>query len=142
MEYQDRMNLINYRKTKKRKRNLEAKLKEVEAKMHLLKTELDNVPGLIVELDTYSLRRWFNVLEEMGFSKEELISEDRRHDLVDARRMMSVILYSKGFTYKSIGKIFNRDYSTVRTMIKGHDDLMKYNKGYKYKYEEFFKKIN
>lgn len=54
-----------------------------------------------------------DVLHRHGLTMEELISRSRKEHLVDARVEVASRLVDLGFSYNRIGKVLERDHSTV-----------------------------
>ena len=64
-----------------------------------------------------------------GCSLHELKSRKRSRVLVDTRMMLIKILKGKNnLTLISIGKILNRDHSTILYHLQSFDDKIKFNK--------------
>ena len=54
------------------------------------------------------------VCDASGILKAELIGHGRRREIVDLRHLMMTIAYHEfGLTVKTVGKMFNRDHSSV-----------------------------
>ena len=48
-----------------------------------------------------------------GLGVDDLTGKKRRSDIVDARSVLVYILRERAFTYAEIGRLLNRDYSTI-----------------------------
>jgi hypothetical protein len=57
-----------------------------------------------------------------GYSMDEILSKTRDKDIVNARRAMAYLLreYSK-YSYPKIGRVLERDHSSVMNLLKGYD---------------------
>lgn len=53
-----------------------------------------------------------------GYSANEILSRCRRSDLVAARRKIALALRENGFSYPQIGKVMNRDHSSIIHLCK------------------------
>lgn len=71
----------------------------------------------------------FEIVEkEFGITKEELLSSNRRRELVVCRRIISYYLYDNGFSFYQIADILKRDRTTMYFYIQTFDDELKFNK--------------
>lgn len=71
----------------------------------------------------------FEIVEkEFGITKEELLSSNRRRELVVCRRIISYYLYDNGFSFYQIADILKRDRTTMYFYIQNFDEELKYNK--------------
>ena len=71
----------------------------------------------------------FEIVEkEFGVTKEELLSSNRRRELVVCRRIMSYYLYDNGFSFYQIADILKRDRTIMYFYIQKFDDELKFNK--------------
>ena len=53
------------------------------------------------------------VLQETGISRREIVSEVREHAVIEARFAMYLALRKHGYSTPTIGKMLNRDHSTI-----------------------------
>lgn len=71
----------------------------------------------------------FEIVEkEFGITKEELLSSNRRRELVVCRRIISYYLYDNGFSFYQIEDILKRDRTMMYFYIQTFDDELKFNK--------------
>ena len=70
-----------------------------------------------------------------GLDFEQMISINRRRDLVDARKIMSVLLRNVyKLTFSKIGAILQRDHTTMLHYYRDHENLMETDRDYKHFY--------
>ena len=70
-----------------------------------------------------------------GLDFEQIISINRRRDLVDARKIMSVLLRNVyKLTFSKIGAILQRDHTTMLHYYRDHENLMETDRDYKHFY--------
>ena len=70
-----------------------------------------------------------------GLDFEQIISINRRRDLVDARKIMSVLLRNVyKLTFSKIGAILQRDHTTMLHYYRDHENLMETDQDYKHFY--------
>ena len=70
-----------------------------------------------------------------GLDFEQMISINRRRELVDARKIMSVLLRNVyKLTFSKIGAILQRDHTTMLHYYRDHDNLMETDRDYKHFY--------
>lgn len=82
--------------------------------------------------------------KKLNISKEEILSIKKTRTFADARRVIVKILKLK-FPYATVaalGKVVNKDHSSVSVQLKKHDDLIFSNNDYTFSYklisEEFY----
>ena len=74
---------------------------------------------------------YFNITEA------QLKEKNSTRFFVDARRIYSKLLRQKGYTYEKIGNFLNgRDHSTIIHYCKNFNNLIKYDKDLKRKYDD------
>ena len=70
-----------------------------------------------------------------GLDFEQMISINRRRELVDARKIMSVLLRNVyKLTFSKIGAILQRDHTTMLHYYRDHENLMETDQDYKHFY--------
>lgn len=67
------------------------------------------------------------IQKEFCVTKEELLGDNRRQNLVVCRRILSYYLRKHGFTYCKIAEILNKEHSTIMFNVSVFDDEIKYN---------------
>ncbi|HZK19718.1 MAG TPA: helix-turn-helix domain-containing protein [Treponemataceae bacterium] len=87
-------------------------------------TKLDNVFSKLIQ-------------SHYKISKEDLFSDCRKPQITEPRQLHWLILRRKGYTLKSIGDMYNRNYSTVYSGIKHIECLIDSDK----KVREFYQKV-
>jgi hypothetical protein len=73
------------------------------------------------------------VCDTLAVKRENVLSECRDRELVDARRLFVYIAFNNGdflFSSEELAKAINRSRSNVEVLIGGADDLAKHNKGF------------
>ena len=60
--------------------------------------------------------------------------ENRKRDVVDARKVYSKILRDSGYSYESIGKTINKNHATIMHYVKNIEHLMSYDQILRNKY--------
>ena len=74
---------------------------------------------------------YFNITEA------QLTERNSTRFFVDARRIYSKLLREKGYTYAKIGEFLNgRDHTTIINYCKNFNNLIKYDKELKRKYDD------
>jgi chromosomal replication initiation ATPase DnaA len=64
----------------------------------------------------------------------DLISTSRKRHLVDARKQIIGRVYQKGvISLTTLGRLFNRDHSTIYDSLQGHKALLQYDAEYQEK---------
>lgn len=61
------------------------------------------------------------ICKERGVLYHELLSKSRAWKLVAVRREISIVLLSKGFSLKRVGKYLKRDHTTIYHYIRGQE---------------------
>lgn len=76
------------------------------------------------------------VINETGISEDKMKGIDKHRMVVEARQMAMKLIryYEPKFTLKKIGEFFNRDHSTVIYAIDTANDLIKYDRTYRQKF--------
>ena len=70
-----------------------------------------------------------------GLDFEQIISINRRRELVDARKIMSVLLRNVyKLTFSKIGAILQRDHTTMLHYYRDHENLVETDPDYKHFY--------
>ena len=70
-----------------------------------------------------------------GLDFEQMISINRRRELVDARKIMSVLLRNVyKLTFSKIGAILQRDHTTMLHYYRDHENLVETDPDYKHFY--------
>ena len=70
-----------------------------------------------------------------GLDFEQMISINRRRELVDARKIMSVLLRNVyKLTFSKIGAILQRDHTTMLHYYRDHENLMETDRDYRHFY--------
>lgn len=84
--------------------------------------------------------------EIYGYTVEQFKSKNRTVDIISARRMVYAYLKERDgddMNNSAAGYLVaEQDHATVLHAIKKHNDLMFSCKNYRYKYEEFKRKLN
>jgi chromosomal replication initiation ATPase DnaA len=60
-------------------------------------------------------------LAELGIEpdkKMEILSRRRQRNIVDDRQRVAKFLYERGFSYPEIGKMMNRDHTSIMHLVK------------------------
>lgn len=78
----------------------------------------------IVDVLNYTLQKYFYS------TLEDYTTESRQMEIVVKRHCIINILREQGLTVEVIGKIVNRDHSTISYAIKNHESNLKYLIGY------------
>lgn len=66
-------------------------------------------------------------LDAFNISIEELIGNRRTHDLTDIRKIVGYELRKTGLSFPTIGRIMERDHSTVMYQCTAYEDLLKFS---------------
>ena len=80
----------------------------------------------MIDLQTYS--------ERIGIAQNEILTECRKSELVTARQVYFFYLKTIGYTLHEIGRIFDKDHSTVYYGIGKVKDWLSINDKYLEKY--------
>ena len=81
------------------------------------------------------------VCETMHISSDDLVSEKRQRDMVDARRMfINMLMEEEKFTLTQMSRLINRDHATAIHYRRSHKGLYSRNEDYRYKYDRCMKK--
>ena len=80
-----------------------------------------------------------NICAVFGVEKYDLWSSSRTADLTMYRQiaMFDIKANKPSITLKGLGRIFNRDHTTVIYSIKQYEDRIIYDKGFKHAVEEY-----
>ena len=91
--------------------------------------------GEIINVDSDAIKVITTVSNITGVSIRDIRGKDRRHDIVEARRICMVLLHDE-LLYKSarVGKIFNRNHATALHAYKVHKDIYEVDKNYRRRY--------
>lgn len=92
---------------------------------------------LIMNQDEINLL--FSIIEkELSIKKEDVVSKSRKGEIVDARRIFSVICKRNSkLSLKKIGDYLGgKDHATILSAIKKHDDFYENNKDYIYNFDK------
>lgn len=77
------------------------------------------------------------IAEEFGISRERITSDDRRTVCLFGRETIAAILRKEDcYKLKAIGRVLNRDYSTVINSLKKFEYDYKYNIHYRDKFDK------
>jgi chromosomal replication initiation ATPase DnaA len=72
------------------------------------------------------------IAENCGVKSHEIVSRIRKRTLIDARFIFCYMLKSEfNFTYESIGKILDRDHTTIIHSVKTHKERYQTYNDYK-----------
>lgn len=78
-----------------------------------------------------NLRRRFDVVErvcsEFGVTREELRGSGTKRELVTARWIAMTMLRERGLSYHSVGRLINRDHSSIMHGVNRLPDLLNRN---------------
>jgi hypothetical protein len=75
------------------------------------------------------------VSQTLAISIDKIESRKRTKELVDARRILCMLLKEKlALGLAEIGTFVNRDHSNIVHYIKGHDDMIRWEVDYRKKY--------
>ena len=66
-------------------------------------------------------------LDAFNVSVEDLIGNKRTHDLTDIRKVVSYELRKTGLSFTTIGKIMERNHSTIMYQCTAYQDLFKFS---------------
>jgi len=82
-----------------------------------------------------------SAVDLLGFTMDEIRSDDRRTNFVFARHFISKYLHLQGWTLTSIGYTLNRHHSTIINSIRAMDNLLSYDAEVKNDFGAFYKAI-
>lgn len=68
------------------------------------------------------------IQKEFCVTKEDLLSKNRRRELVVCRMIISYYLYDNGFSFYQIAEFLKRDRTSMYFYIQTFDNELKYNK--------------
>ena len=75
------------------------------------KPDVDWLPNLDQSQEAFEIAH--AVAEEYRLDVRVLYERSRMHPIPEARFMVWYILYSRGFTYSHLGRLFNRDHGSI-----------------------------
>ena len=82
------------------------------------------------------------VSDESGISSSKIASDIRDRHIVDARRVVSIILRNRyGTVYPKIGNLLGLTHASVIHYVRGHDHLYKYDVDYRLLYDNCLKRV-
>jgi len=81
------------------------------------------------------------ICEILGISVELVRSSSHKPAVVIPRRIISVYYKAHGFSYKEIGEMLNRHYSSIHELTRTHEGLMKSYPRYAHAYSQFIKDV-
>lgn len=81
------------------------------------------------------------ICEILDTSVELVRSSSHKPAAVIPRRIISVFYKANGFSYKEIGEMLNRHYSSIHELIRTHQALMKSYPRYEHAYTQFIKDV-
>lgn len=95
-------------------------------------------PGMVNRPKVISIEKLFNCIElKLGVTKEQLICPVRKREYVDARHMFALFLRrNTNLSTTRVGKLLNRDHSTVVYSVKTGYGLYQSDKQFKSTYKE------
>ena len=90
------------------------------------------------------MRSILNVVsDESGIPSSKIASNVRDRNLVDARRVVSVILRdSHQIVYNKIGNLLGLEHASIIHYVRGHDNLYKYDRDYRLLFDNCIKRIS
>jgi chromosomal replication initiation ATPase DnaA len=59
-----------------------------------------------------------NLLSQTVYTRNEILSPRRQSELVDARQFIAKGLRAKGYSFPKIGKVMNRDHTSIQNLVK------------------------
>ena len=68
---------------------------------------------------------------------EQLTQKSKVSELVELRAFAAVFMRHCDFKYKNIGFHLKRDHSSIMNLVKRHVDFLKYDEGYRMRFEKF-----
>lgn len=74
--------------------------------------------------------------EQDDIPPEEVVMKTRKRHIVEARMMISKLLLKEGLTLSEIARFLNKDHATIIHYRNLHDDLMKTEAKYKFKFDK------
>lgn len=93
----------------------------------------------LFDMNQKEINLLFSIIDkELGIKRDVVTSKSRKGEIVDARRIFSVICKknSKLSLKKIGGHLGGRDHATILSAIKKHNDFYKTNKDYIYKFDK------
>ena len=87
--------------------------------------------------------RLFRIIErETGLTREQITSDSREEELVNARRILCFYLNERKMAQRTIAKTLNRHRTTIVGMIKEHETQYRYNAKFRRLFDEINFKLN
>lgn len=84
--------------------------------------------------ELHKIETLFTVSSALSLKKSDILGEDRKHDLVDARVIITVILRSEVHTYQEIAELLHKDHSTIIWYYKEFQDRLRHKQDFREKY--------
>jgi len=82
------------------------------------------------------------VSDESGIPAAKIASSIRNRNIVDARRVITIILREKyQIVYSKIGRLLGLDHASIIHYFRGHDNLYKFERDYRLLYDNCIKRI-
>lgn len=76
---------------------------------------LQNILSEVIEID--------EICRRLGFSYEEVLSKNRKRELVNLRIAIAVRFRGRGLSLKRIGVLLNRDHATIIYYLKTFEGM-------------------
>ena len=104
---------------------------------------VDRVLQIIDEIDNQNQRSLVRtIVDILGYTMDEIRSDDRHNAVVFARHFLSRYLHDNGWTLSSIGRSINRHHTTIINSLRTMDSMLSYDRRIKEEYDEFVRKVN
>ena len=104
---------------------------------------VDGVLQIIDEIDYQNQRSLVRtIVDILGYTMDEIRSDDRHNAVVFARHFLSRYLHDNGWTLSSIGRSINRHHTTIINSLRTMDSMLSYDRRIKEEYDEFVRKVN
>lgn len=104
---------------------------------------VDGVLQIIDEIDNQNQRSLVRtIVDILGYTMDEICSDDRHNAVVFARHFLSRYLHDNGWTLSSIGRSINRHHTTIINSLRTMDSMLSYDRRIKEEYDEFVRKVN
>ncbi len=118
-----------------------------ERKKHFEKLfgmKLDLIPHDNETLNIHDIRKIIQIVTNyLRINKDNLLSDSRKTDLVETRRIIGVICRNRGITFRLIGEELNINHATVMHHVyKKHPNLYETESLYKLRFDEIMKIID
>jgi chromosomal replication initiation ATPase DnaA len=83
------------------------------------------------------------VLQIYNISYQELMGQSRKRHFVDARKQIIGHIYKKNIiSLPMLGRLFNRDHSTIYDSLQSHKALLQYDAEYQEKAKQIEELLN